>query len=172
MKKQFLECGKIVSTHGIKGEVKINPWCDSPEDLLSLTHIYFDQGGVEKLQVLGVRTHGNMVLMQLLGINTPEDGAALRNKTIYLNRDELELKEGEYFISDLLGLKVLDVDTGEEYGTLSDVSQTGANDVYHITFKDKIERLIPVIPQVVIETAVDEGFIKIRPLKGLFDDED
>lgn len=172
MKKQFLECGKIVTTHGIKGEVKINPWCDSPEDLLKLTHIYFDKKGEENREVLSARVHGSMTLMQLFGINNPEDAASLRGKTIYLNRDELELKEGEYFISDLMDLKVIDADTGEEYGILTDVSQTGANDVYHITFNDKTQRLIPAIPQVVIETDVDGGFMKIRPLKGLFDDED
>ena len=84
----------------------------------------------------------------------------------------MDLEEGEYFIQDLIGLEVVDADTGESYGKLSDVSQTGANDVYHISKPGEKEKYIPAIKQVVIETDVDGGVMKIRPLKGLFDDED
>jgi 16S rRNA processing protein RimM len=91
---------------------------------------------------------------------------------LYLDRNDLPLSPGEFFIQDLLGARVADADSGEEYGTLSDVSKTGANDVYHVLFPDGKERLVPVIPQVVVETDPEAGIIKIRPLKGLFDDED
>ena len=171
MKKDFLECGKIVATHGIKGEVRINPWCDEPEDLLQLKYIYFNEGK-EKIKIDKIRTKGNQIVVKLEGFENPDAAQALRGKTIYLNRNDMKLSEGEYFIADIIGLKVIDADTQEEYGVLTDVSPTGANDVYHITFKDGTEKLIPAIKQVLIETDIDSGILKIRPLKGLFDHED
>ncbi|MCI6770364.1 MAG: PRC-barrel domain-containing protein, partial [Oscillospiraceae bacterium] len=92
---------------------------------------------------------------------------------LFMNRDDAGLKKGQYYIQDLLDCTVVDADNEDKvYGVLSDVSQTGANDVWHITDKDKNEYLIPAIPPVVIDTDVVSGVIKIRPLKGIFDDED
>lgn len=171
MKNNLLECGKIVTCHGIAGEVKIQPWSNSPEDLLNVTRLYFDQNGTF-LEVRKLRVHKNMLIAKLSGVESVEAAQQLRGKVVMAERSELTLEEGEYFIADLLGLEVLDVDTGARYGKLCDVTETGANDVYHIQFEDGTVRLIPVIPQVVIETDIEGGFIKIRPLKGLFDDED
>ena len=93
-------------------------------------------------------------------------------KVVWMNREDFELEEGEYFIQDLIGLKVIDADNENKvYGELSDVSFTGANDVYHIK-KDGKEYLIPCIPDVVIDTDIYEGIMKIRPIKGIFGDED
>ena len=113
-----------------------------------------------------------MVLLKLQGTDTLEAAQALRNQILYADRADMPLEEGEYFIQDLIGLTVVDADTGEEYGTLSDVSQTGANDVYHISKPGESEKLIPAIRDVVVETDVDGGVMRIRPLKGLFDDAD
>ena len=82
------------------------------------------------------------------------------------------MEEGTYFVQDLLGLEVFDADTGTRYGEISDVTQTGANDVYHIRGENGKEVLIPAIADVVLETDVENGRMVIRPLKGLFDDED
>ena len=87
-------------------------------------------------------------------------------KILYADRADMPLEKGEYFIQDLIGLTVVDADTGEGYGTLSDVSQTGANDVYHISKPGKSEKLIPAIRDVVVETDLDGGIMRIRPLKG------
>ena len=113
-----------------------------------------------------------MVLLKLQGTDTLEAAQALRNQILYADRADMPLEEGEYFIQDLIGLTVVDADTGEEYGILSDVSQTGANDVYHISKPGEAEKLIPAIRDVVVETDVDGGIMRIRPLKGLFDDAD
>lgn len=169
--EKFLECGKIVTTHGIMGELKVQPWCDSPDDLLGVTRFYFDKGA-SFLEVEKVRTHKNMSIVKLAGIDSVEAAQALRGKVLFADRTDLPIEEGEYFIADLLGLRVLDADTGEQYGTLCDVTETGANDVYHVAFPDGNVRLVPVIPQVIIETDITAGVIKIRPLKGLFEDED
>jgi 16S rRNA processing protein RimM len=87
---------------------------------------------------------------------------------LYLDRRDVKLPKGQYFIRDLIGLTVVDADTGEEYGKLTDVSATGANDVYHLDYHGR-EVLIPVIPPVVIEVDIDGGVVRIRPLEGLFD---
>ena len=171
MKNEFLECGKIVTTHGIKGEVKINYWCDDPYELLSVKTLYFGKGK-DEIKVEKIRVKEPQLIVKLEGVNTPDEAQALRGKVVYIHRDDMPLGDNEYFIADIIGLKVVDIDTNEEYGTLVDVSPTGANDVYHIKFPDGRERLIPAIPQVVIETDVENEVMKIRPLEGLFDDED
>ena len=114
----------------------------------------------------------NMPLLKIEGVNSIDEAAKLRDKIIYIHRDDIPMEEGEYLIQDLMGLQVVDADDGHLYGELTQVSPTGANDVYHIRFADGKERLIPAIPQVVIEVDLDGGVMKIRPLEGLFDDED
>lgn len=170
MKKQYLECGKIVTTHGVLGEIKVQPWCSVPEELSKIQTLYFDEGKTP-LAVQCGRVHKNMVLLKLRGVDSIEQAQTLRGKILWVHRDDIPLSEGEYFIQDLLGIAVVDADDGHTYGVLSDVSETGANDVYHITFPDGGVRLVPVIPQVVISTDIDAGVMRIRPLKGLFDDE-
>ena len=142
--KQYLEIGKIVNVHGLRGDMKVVPWCDDPEFLCEFDTLY-------------------------LGVDTVEEAEKLRNQVLYMDRDEVELEEGVYFIQDLIGLEVLDVDTGKSYGKLTDVMQTGANDVYEVKDADGKTVLIPAIPDVVQETDLDGGVMRIRPLEGLFD---
>ncbi len=170
MKKQFLECGEVVSTHGIIGEVRVYPWCDSPEFLVSLKRVYLKKGE-QLLTVERARAHKNIVILKLAGIDTIEQAAQLRKKTLYLNRDDAKLGKDEFFVQDIIGAKVVDADTAEEYGVLTDVMQTGANDVYVIKHGSE-EHLIPAIPQVIIHTDPDAGVITIRPIPGLFHPEE
>lgn len=170
MIKDYLEIGKITSTHGIKGEMRFQPWCDSPEFLTKFKTLYFDRKG-EKSVKIKARPNGEMAILKIEGIDTVEEAAKLRDKVLYMKRADAKLSEGQYFIQELIDCKVLDADDENIcYGVLSDVSQTGANDVWHIE-KDGEEYLIPAIPPVVISTDVVEGIIKIRPLRGIFDDE-
>lgn len=166
--KKMLESGKIVNIHGIKGEVKVTPWCDYPEFLCEFDNIYL---GDEKTPytVDSARIHKNMALLKLSGINTPEAANALRNKIVYIDRDEIELDEGSYFIQDIIGLDVKDADSGKIYGKISNVIQTGANDVYEIKDKEKTY-LVPAIKDVIIETDIENSVMVIRPLEGLFDE--
>ena len=163
MRKEYIEAGKIVTTHGVRGEVKLYPWCDDPAMFLAnRNHLPRAPAGFAK----------NMPLLKIEGVNSIDEAAKLRDKIIYIHRDDIPMEEGEYLIQDLMGLQVVDADDGHLYGELTQVSPTGANDVYHIRFADGKERLIPAIPQVVIEVDLDGGVMKIRPLEGLFDDED
>ena len=175
-KKQYLEAGEIVGTHGIHGELRIQPWCDSPATLAKLKTLYFDEG--KKAVSLTCRAHKNIVLAVMEGVNSVQEADAMRGRVLWLNRDDLKLDNGQYFIQDLIGLRVVDSASGEEYGTLSDISATGANDVYHVRSTaaggTASERLIPAIPDVIAETDIDGGILKVKTdiIKGLFHDED
>ncbi|MGN0631413.1 MAG: ribosome maturation factor RimM [Ruminococcus sp.] len=169
MKKEYLEIGKIVNIHGLKGDVKVMPWCDEPELLCEFDRLFIGRDKKE-IEIEDARVFKNTVIMRFEDCNSPEDAEKLRNKVLYIHRDDLELEEGVYFIQDLIGLNVVDADSGRVYGTLKDVSQTGANDVYEVFDEEnKKTYWIPAIPDVVIETDVDGGVMKIRPLEGLLD---
>lgn len=168
MGKDFLELGKVVAIHALKGEIRLQPWCDTPDFAAGFKKIYLDG---KPVKVRSARPHKNIVIMQLDGIDTPEAAQALVNKVLYISRDQVKLPAGTYFIADLIGLKVVDADDENTvYGKLTEVSSTGANDVYHIQFADGKTRYIPAIPQVVVETDLANGVMRIRPLEGLFDD--
>lgn len=167
MKKQYLEAGKIVTTHGIRGEIKIMPYTDYPELLCEFDRLFIGKNH-EEIAVERSRAFKGMVIAKLEGIDTPEDASKLRNKILYMHRDDLELDENTYFIQDLIGMEVHDADTDFVYGKIDDVMQTGANDVYVINGAGR-EYLIPAIPEVVISTDVDGNVMTIRPLEGLFE---
>lgn len=173
MIKQFLEIGQVVGTHGVRGEMRVNPWCDSPEFMKGFRRLYWDENGNKEVEVRACRPHGNVALLSLSGIDTLEQAAAMRGRVLYLRRADARLPKGHYFISELIGCDVLDADDpAMRYGTLSDVSKTGANDVWHVTNDAGQEFLLPAIPLVVIDTDVEHNRVSIRPLKGIFDDAD
>ncbi len=167
MKKEFLEAGKIVTTHGIRGEVKIMPYTDTPELLAEFDRLFMGRNK-EEVTIVRSRVFKNMVIAKIEGVDTPEDAEKLRNKLLYMHRDDLELGEDTYFIQDLIGMEVRDADSDELYGVIDDVMQTGANDVYVVKSADK-ELLVPAIADVVISTDIDGNVMTIRPLDGLFD---
>ncbi len=170
MIKDYLEIGKITGTHGIRGEMRVQPWCDSPEFMKKFKTLYLDKKG-EKAVKVSCRPNGHMVIVKIDGIDTVEEASKYREKVLFMKRSDARLPEGKYFIQELVDCTVIDADNEEKcYGTLTDVSQTGANDVWHIT-NETGEYLIPAIPPVVIDTDVEKGVIKIRPLRGIFDDE-
>lgn len=167
MKKEYLEAGKIVTTHGIRGEVKIMPYTDTPELLAEFDRLFIGKNK-DELIIERSRVFKNMVIAKIEGVDTPEAAEKLRNKLLYMHRDDLELDDDTYFIQDLIGIEVRDADSGKVYGTISDVMQTGANDVYVIKGPDR-EYLVPAIADVVVSTDIDENIMTIRPLDGLFD---
>ena len=171
MIKQYLELGKIVSTHGIKGEVRFNPWCDSPDFVKKFKTLYFDNKGEKSVKVITARPHGNVAILMLEGVDTVEKAQALRNTVLYMKRSDAKLPKGTWFIQELFDCTVIDDNTDEKLGVICDVSETGANDVWHIK-TEKTEVLIPAIKEVVISVDVESGIIRINPIKGLFDDED
>lgn len=169
--KKYIETGKIVGTHGIRGMVRVQPWSDSGEFLSHFKYFYLDEKGEKKLEVKSSKPHGNIVLMALKNVGTIEAAERLRNSVIYIDRKDVKLPEGRYFISDLLGCAVYDADSAELLGEITDISETGANDVWHIT-REGVEYLVPAIEDVIVSVEIEIGKIVIRPLKGIFDNED
>ena len=169
--KKYIETGKIVGTHGIKGMVRVQPWSDSGEFLSGFKCFYLDENGNKKIEVKSAKPHGNVVLMALKGVDTIEDAERLRSSVIYIDRKDVILPEGRYFISDLIGCTVTDADSNEILGEITDVSATGANDVWHIT-KNLKEYLVPAIDEVIVSVDIENEKVIIRPIKGIFDNED
>lgn len=169
MKKEFLEIGKIVGTHGIRGMVRIKPWSDDSEFLTQFKKFYLENGKT-KIEVTKIAPHGNVVIAQIKGVDSVEEAEKLREKILYIKRDDAKLPKDRYFISEIIGSQVFDADTEESLGILCDVSSTGANDVWHINRNGK-EYLVPAIPDVIISVNINTDTVVIRPLKGIFDDE-
>ncbi len=172
MDTQYLEIGKIVNVHGLKGEVKVVPWCDSVAFLCSFTELYL---GKDKrpVVVIAAREARDTAILHFEDCVTREDAEGLRGEILYMNKGDVELDEDTYFIADLIGLEVYDVDTKRHYGVIKDVLQTGANDVYVVFDKEHArEYLVPAIADVVITTDIEDEKMEIRPLRGLFDDAD
>ena len=170
MKKEFLEIGKFVGTHGVRGMVRIQPWSDDGEFLTEFKIFYLDNGKT-KIKINKITPHGNVVIAAVDGINSIEDAEKLRNQVLYIKRADAKLPDGRYFVSEIIGAQVFDADTNVLLGTLTDVSPTGANDVWHIKSGEK-EYLVPAIGDVIVDVNIDSDVITIRPLKGIFDDED
>ncbi len=145
-------------------------WCDSAGFLCEFDTLYRADG--TPMSVVSARAHKGMAVVRFAGIDTPEQAEALRNTVLYMNRADVELDADTYFIRDLIGLQVLDADTGAVYGRLEEVLETGANDVYTIRTPEGKQLLFPAIGDVVVETDLEQGIMRIRPLEGLFDDAD
>ena len=167
MKDDLLEIGKIVNTHGIRGEVKIQPWCDEPELFDELEYLFIDG---EKYNIVRNRFHKTCQIVQFENVNRIDDAEKLKNKILFINRDNLELPEGRYYITDIEGLTVKE-QNGRILGVVDEIIKTGSNDVYSLkdTFNKK-PVLIPVIEDVVLETNIDGGYIVVKLPKGLIDD--
>ncbi|MCL2045856.1 MAG: ribosome maturation factor RimM [Oscillospiraceae bacterium] len=162
MAKKFLEAGIIVNTHGLSGEVRILPWADSPGFLASFDVLYIDEQAVS---IVSARVHKNMVIVALENVNDVDSAIKLKNKIVSIDRDEVTLDNGQYFIADLVGLRVLDNDTGAELGILHEVLSRPANNVYIV--KGDREILIPAVDDFIMETNINDGYLKVRLIEGM-----
>ena len=170
MLKQYLEVGRIVGTHGIQGEMRVECWANAPAFLSQFKKLYLDAG--RTALSVSCRPHKNIALMRVKGVSTIEQADERRGKVLYIDRADVRLGEGEHFVQDIIGLQVTDADTGAVYGTVKDVLKTGSNDVYEMLGEDKKLYYIPVIPDIVDRLDFEAGAVCIHPMKGLFDDED
>lgn len=170
MPEKFLEAGKIVGTHGVRGEMRVQPWCDTAEFLAKFKKLYLNKDGSECISVKS-RAHGNMCLVKADGVDSIENAEKLRGKIVFIDRADCKLPKGSYFISDIVGCTVFDAETNVEYGVISEVSETGANDVWHIK-RGENEYYIPNVPTFVKQVDIENKKVFITPLKGTFSDED
>ncbi len=131
MLKQYLEAGQVVKSHGVRGELCLEPWADSAEFLKKIKRFWFDEGKTDA-GFVSSRIHQGRLLLTLRDVDSVEKAEALRGKILYLCREDAGLKAGTWFLQDLLGLAAIDANTGKRYGTLQEIFPTGANDVYRI----------------------------------------
>lgn len=172
--KQYLEAGEIVSVHGVNGELKVYPSTDTAKDFCRLKTLYFDEDGNSPVKVKGARVQKNMALVAFEGISDVDSARKYIGRRLFLNRDDMHLPKGSFFIADLIGARVLDADTGECYGELTDVTSPAGRDVYHIRLENGEERMIPAVKEFVTDISVTQegATVKIRPIAGLLYDED
>lgn len=176
IKQQYLECGRAVSTHGVSGNLRVECWCDSASVLASLKTLYTKKADLYiPHKVIKSSVQKQMVLVNLSDVNTLEGAIAMKGTVLYADRNELSelLNAGDIFIADLIGLSVIDIDTGFVYGVLSDVKDIGVHDLYIISrpieYKDiQPEAMIPAVEEFVKKIDMDEG-IFIRPIDGFFE---
>lgn len=166
--EDLLQVGVITTTHGVRGEVKVFPTTDDPARFKKLKNVILDTGREKiDLEVAGVKFFKNMVILKFKGIDDINDVEKYRKKSLYVTRENaIKLKKNEYFIADLIGLKV-ESDEGEDLGILSDVLQTGANDVYVLSKEGEDDILLPAIKECVKEVDIENGVILVHLLPGL-----
>ena len=163
-----IEIGKIVNTHGLRGHIKVEPWCDGIETFEYLNRVFV--GNVE-YAIESVKNQKNLFLLKLAKLDSIEDAEKLKNKVIYANEDEMPpLPEGVFYIKDIIGLSVYD---GDNFiGEITDWIETGANNVYVIKRPNGKDVLIPAIDSVIAEVDIENKKMSVNMLEGLMEDDD
>lgn len=168
----FIECGQIINTHGCRGGLKVDPWTDDPEDLADFDRLFLGDGE-EKRQLTVTRAsvmQGRFVLLELEEITDMDSADALRGKTLYAAREDFDLAEGQYFLSDAVGLPVYDVREGREgqlLGTVAEILPGAAAPVYSVrTPQGNV--LVPGVPAFIKEVIPGEC-VRMEPIDGMFD---
>lgn len=173
---RFIECGKIINTHGCHGDVKAEPWTDTPRDLLDLGRVFLGEGEAkqEKKILRGAVMQGRFLMLSLEGVESMEAADALRNQVLYAAREDFHLAEGQYFLSDAIGLPVLDAREGREgivLGVVEDIMPNAASHIYTVRTPEGDEVLVPAIPVFVPEVIPGEC-VRMTPIAGMFEDRD
>ncbi|MBQ7925889.1 MAG: ribosome maturation factor RimM [Lachnospiraceae bacterium] len=168
--EEFFKVGVITSTHGVRGEVKVYPTTDDPRRFKRLKEVLLDTGKERlPLEIEGVKFFKQFVILKFKGIDNINDVEKYRQKELYVPRkNAVRLSRDEYFVADLMGLRVID-EADAEVGILEEVMETGANDVYVIRMTDGKELLLPAIKQCVLEVNVEDGFVRVHIMDGLLD---
>ncbi len=166
----FLEVGKIINTHGLRGEVKVATWTDYPEDFEEIGKVYIKtKTGNEVLNITNVKYQKNNIIVKFKEITDINEAEKYKGLVVYADREDLpELEEGAHYIADLIGLEVVNED-GEVLGKLVDVFNTGANDIYDVKRDGKRNLLLPVIDEVVKNIDLQKGKITVHVMEGLDD---
>ena len=169
--RKYIEICRIVNTHGIRGAVKAEPWCDSPSVLAKMKTLYLEKDNEYiPVKVERASVQKNMVLLLLEGIDTVEKAALQRGKVYFADRNDIPLKNGSFLIDDLIGLPVIDAESGVCYGSVTDVTN-GASDIYEVKMPNGKTALFPAVKEFIDRIELESG-IFVRPIPGIFDDPD
>ena len=160
-KSAFIEAGRIVNTHGVAGEVKIEVWLDSPQFLRRCGRVYLD--GAER-KILSAKTQKNFLIAKLQGVEDVNTAMALKGRDVYIAREDAKLPRGGYFIQDILGASVLD-EQGREIGKLTDVLERPASNIYVV--QGEQEHLIPAVPEFILSVDPEADVIRVHLIEGM-----
>ena len=168
--ESYLKVGTITQPFGIKGEMKVFPHTDDPARFKKLKKLYIlEKGSYREFELESAKMAFPLVILKFKGIDTPEDIRMFRQKDIYILREDASpLEEGEYYFADIIGMEVTD-DNGISRGKITDILQTGANDVYEITSEDGTSFLLPAIKECILKVDTAENKMLIHILEGLLD---
>ena len=169
MKQIYLEGGKVCNAHGVRGVLKVEPWCDSPRVLALQKRVFFAKrdGEYEERRVLGASVSGNLVLLTVEGIDSRESAIGYKNEVIYLHRDDVPVKKGAMLVADMIGLDVIDAESGVVYGKIADVNEVPRGLLYTIK-TEKGDVYFPSNPEFVKEIDAERGML-IHTIPGFFD---
>ncbi len=166
--KQYIECGKIVNTHGCRGEVKAESWCNSEDDLAALKRVFTEENKTfREFKVTRASIFKQFVILGLSGIDDMDKAMLLKNKVLYAAREDFALEDGEFFLADMIGLDVIDNDSGKVYGKLKEIINRGASDIYVVDTPNG-ERMIPAVDEFVISIDINKG-VFVHTIEGLLD---
>lgn len=160
-KQKYIEAGKVVNTHGVRGEVKIQVWLDSPEFMRRFKTVYIDD---KPVCLVSARAHKGFLIALFDGVEDINAAMSLKNKTVFIDRDDAPLKKGEYFLCDIIGARVVDED-GSEVGVLEDILETPASSIYIV--RGDTEHMIPAVPEFILSTDAENGIITVRLIEGM-----
>ena len=165
-----LEAGKIINTHGLRGEVKVVTWTDYPEVFEDIEFLYVHKKtGDERLDIKNIKYQKNNIIVKFSQINDIDEAKKYKNMILYVDRDQMPpLPEGMNYIVDLIGLEVYN-EEGEKIGVIADVFNTGANDIYDVKREGKKNLLLPVIDECVKEVDMENGRVIVNVMEGLDD---
>lgn len=163
--EQYLEVGKVTNVHGIMGEVRVQPWADSPEFLCRFKTLYVDKTHWP-IEVERARVHKNMVILKFHGVTDVPSALAMRNAILYIDRKDADLPEGAFFLADLYGLEVRNAQSGAVLGKVADVLTLPANNVYVVRGGER-ELMIPAVPQFIAETNPEGGYLRVNLIEGM-----
>ena len=164
----YIECGKVINTHGCFGGLKLESWCNTPKELTELRRLYLKKGTEYiEYKVTKASVFKQFVILTLVGVDTMDLALAMKGQTVYAKRKDFHLAKGEYFLADLIGLPVIDAETGKVYGTISETINRGASDIYVVQTENG-ERMIPAVAEFVDRVDIEKG-IFVRPISGMLD---
>ena len=169
MKKEYLECGIVRSPHGVRGILNVESWCDSPRVLAKQKRVYIlgRDGSYKEINVISASPAADKVLMGLEGIDSREAAQGYKNTVLYLHRDDIPVPKGAMLIADMIGLPVVDFDTGRVYGEISDVRDGVRYKLYTVK-TDSGEVILPGVDEFIKEITEERGLL-VRPIPGFFD---
>ena len=166
MDKKYIECGKIINTHGCKGALKVEPWCNTPKDFSSLKKLFIqNKNTFIEYTVTKSSIFKQFIVLELEEVSDMDVALNLKNAVLYALREDFTLKENEFFLADLIGIDVIDAENGTVYGKVKDIINRGASDIYVIDTPNG-EKMIPAVKEFIISIDINKG-VFVHVIDGL-----